>query len=221
MKMKIIKPFFFLSILLLGACNKSENTLIVRDQQISNLVVKAESESDTMIPQFDSKKSMILWNQLGFTNDYLINTENIFFKSSCNNSEDNHIAKNSILAKISWNDLSNTQFNKLNTLVELFANQQDANIQKASNILKAANDSLASYIQIQNKKLEEHIITKVQYDQIMTDVQDTFLTLIRSMYVEQKILISSSTNYRCLLTEIQNTLTEKQWEEFFSCVYKK
>lgn len=221
MKMKIIRPFFFLSILLLGACNKSENTLIVRDQQISNLVVKAETESDTMIPQFDSKKSMILWNQLGFTNDYLINTENIFFKSSCNNSEDNHIAKNSILAKINWNDLSNTQFNKLYTLVELFANQQDANIQKASNILKVANDSLASYIQVQNRKLSERIITKVQYDQIMTDVQDTFLTLIRSMYVEQKILISSSTNYRCLLTEIQNTLTEKQWEEFFSCVYKK
>lgn len=221
MKMKIFKPFFFLSILLLGACNKSENILIVRDQQISNLVVKAETESDTMIPQFDSKKSMILWNQLGFTNDYLINTENIFFKSSCNNSEDNYIAKNSILAKINWNDLSNTQFNKLNTIVELFANQQDANIQKASNILKVANDSLASYIQVQNRKLSERIITKVQYDQIMTDVQDTFLTLIRSMYVEQKILISSSTNYRCLLTEIQNTLTEKQWEEFFSCVYKK
>lgn len=221
MKMKIFKPFFFLSILLLGACNKSENILIVRDQQISNLVVKAETESDTMIPQFDSKKSMILWNQLGFTNDYLINTENIFFKSSCNNSEDNNIAKNSILAKINWNDLSNTQFNKLNTIVELFANQQDANIQKASNILKLANDSLATYIQVQNRKLSERIITKVQYDQIMTDVQDTFLTLIRSMYVEQKILISSSTNYRCLLTEIQNTLTEKQWEEFFSCVYKK
>lgn len=221
MKMKIFKPFFLLSILLLGACNKSENTLIVRDQQISNLVVKAETESDTMIPQFDSKKSMILWNQLGFTNDYLINTENIFFKSSCNNSEDNDIAKNSILAKINWNDLSNTQFNKLNTIVELFANQQDANIQKASNILKLANDSLATYIQVQNRKLSERIITKVQYDQIMTDVQDTFLTFIRSMYVEQKILISSSTNYRCLLTEIQNTLTEKQWEEFFSCVYKK
>ena len=38
---------------------------------------------------------------------------------------------------------------------------------------------------------------------------------------EEKIYIESSSNYRSLLMKIKGILNEKQWEEFFSCVYKK
>ncbi len=137
------------------------------------------------------------------------------------NTNENTIANNSILSKINWQNLSTDQRKKIQIIVESFANQQHHNIEQSQLILTFVNDSLQRFIQKQKEKLNQKIISKIQYDQIMTEVEDAFLSLLRSIYVEQKILISSSTNYRCLLTEIQNTLTEKQWEEFFSCVYKK
>lgn len=207
--------------MMLGACNKTDNTLIIRDQQISNLVAKSESECDTIQPKFNSKTKTISYRQFGLSNNYLINTKNAFFQSSENNINEDIIARNSILSKIKWNELSNGQYNKIQLVVESFARQQANNLQRSQLILPLVNDSAQTYIKKQNQKLDQNIISKIQYDQIMTDIEDTFLTLIRSMYVEQKILITSSTNYRCLLTEIQNTLTEKQWEEFFSCVYNK
>jgi hypothetical protein len=207
--------------MMLGACNKTDNTLIIRDQQISNLVAKSESECDTIQPKFNSKTKTISYRQFGLSNNYLINTKNAFFQSSGNNINEDIIARNSILSKIKWNELSNGQYNKIQLVVESFSRQQANNLQRSKLILPLVNDSAQTYIKKQNQKLDQNMISKIQYDQIMTDIEDTFLTLIRSMYVEQKILITSSTNYRCLLTEIQNTLTEKQWEEFFSCVYNK
>jgi len=221
MKIKIFIPLFFFLIMMLGACNKTDNTLIIRDQQISNLVAKSESECDTIQPKFNSKTKTISYRQFGLSNNYLINTKNAFFQSSGNNINEDIIARNSILSKIKWNELSNGQYNKIELVVESFARQQANNLQRSQLILPLVNDSAQTYIKKQNQKLDQNMISKIQYDQIMTDIEDTFLTLIRSMYVEQKILITSSTNYRCLLTEIQNTLTEKQWEEFFSCVYNK
>ena len=221
MKMKLLNPFFFLALTILGACNKTNDILIVRDNQISTLVAKSEAESDAIQPVFDHKNQLIQWNQWGLSNNYLINTKNTFFQPSSIVSNEDQIAKNSILAKINWQELSNAQFSKIETVVESFAKQQSTNIQHSQEMIDFVNDSLQNYIKLQNDKLSRHVISKNQYDQIMTDTEDTFLSLMRSIYVEQKILISSSTNYRCLLTEIQNTLTEKQWEEFFSCVYKK
>lgn len=207
--------------MMLGACNKTDNTLIIRDQQISNLVAKSESECNTIEPKFDSKTKTISYHQFGLSNNYLINTNNAFFKNTGNNTNEDIIARNSILSKINWNELANAQRNKIELLVESFARQQTENIQHSQLILAFVNDSAHTFIKKQNQRLDQKIISKIQYDQIMTDIEDTFLTILRSKYVEQKILISSSTNYRCLLTEIQNTLTEKQWEEFFSCVYNK
>lgn len=221
MKITIFNPLFFFAITMLGACNKTDDTLIIRDQQISNLVSKSESECDTIQPNYNAQLYKISWNQLGLSNNYLINTKNNFFQSSLGNTNENAIANNSILSKINWQDLSTDQHKKIQIVVESFANQQHHNIEQSQLILTFVNDSLQRFIQKQNEKLKQNIISKIQYDQIMTEVEDAFLSLLRSMYVEQKILISSSTNYRCLLTEIQNTLTEKQWEDFFSCVYKK
>ena len=207
--------------MMLGACNKTDSTLIIRDQQISNLVAKSESECNTIQPKFDAKTKTISYHQFGFPNNYLINTNNAFFQNTDNNTNEDIIARNSILSKIKWNELSNDQYNKIQLVVESFARQQAGNIEHSQLILTFVNDSTQSFIKKQNQRLDQKIISKIQYDQIMTDIEDTFLTILRSMYVEQKILITSSTNYRCLLTEIQNTLTEKQWEEFFSCVYNK
>lgn len=206
---------------MLGACTKTDDTLIIRDQQISNLVSISESECDTIQPNYNAQLYEISWNQLGLSNNYLINTKNNFFQSSLGNTNENTIANNSILSKINWQDLSTDQHEKIQIVVESFANQQHHNIEQSQLILTFVNDSLQRFIQKQKEKLNRNIISKNQYEQIMTEVEDAFLSLLRSMYVEQKILISSSTNYRCLLTEIQNTLTEKQWEDFFSCVYKK
>ncbi len=207
--------------MMLGACNKTDSTLIIRDQQISNLVAKSESECNTIQPKFDAKTKTISYHQFGFPNNYLINTNNAFFQNTDNNTNEDIIARNSILSIIKWNELSNDQYNKIQLVVESFARQQGGNIEHSQLILTFVNDSTQSFIKKQNQRLDQKIISKIQYDQIMTDIEDTFLTILRSMYVEQKILITSSTNYRCLLTEIQNTLTEKQWEEFFSCVYNK
>ncbi len=207
--------------MMLGACNKTDSTLIIRDQQISNLVAKSESECNTIQPKFDAKTKTISYHQFGFPNNYLINTNNAFFQNTDNNTNEDIIARNSILSIIKWNELSNDQYNKIQLVVESFARQQAGNIEHSQLILTFVNDSTQSFIKKQNQRLDQKIISKIQYDQIMTDIEDTFLTILRSMYVEQKILITSSTNYRCLLTEIQNTLTEKQWEEFFSCVYNK
>lgn len=207
--------------MMLGACNKTDSTLIIRDQQISNLVAKSESECNTIQPKFDAKTKTISYHQFGFPNNYLINTNNGFFQNTDNNTNEDIIARNSILSIIKWNELSNDQYNKIQLVVESFARQQAGNIEHSKLILTFVNDSTQTFIKKQNQRLDQKIISKIQYDQIMTDIEDTFLTILRSMYVEQKILITSSTNYRCLLTEIQNTLTEKQWEEFFSCVYNK
>lgn len=207
--------------MMLGACNKTDSTLIIRDQQISNLVAKSESECNTIQPKFDAKTKTISYHQFGFPNNYLINTNNGFFQNTDNNTNEDIIARNSILSIIKWNELSNDQYNKIQLVVESFARQQAGNIEHSQLILTFVNDSTQTFIKKQNQRLDQKIISKIQYDQIMTDIEDTFLTILRSMYVEQKILITSSTNYRCLLTEIQNTLTEKQWEEFFSCVYNK
>ena len=70
--------------MMLGACNKTDNTLIIRDQQISNLVAKSESECDTIQPKFNSKTKTISYRQFGLSNNYLINTKNAFFQSSEN-----------------------------------------------------------------------------------------------------------------------------------------
>ncbi len=207
--------------MMLGACNKTDSTLIIRDQQISNLVAKSESECNTIQPKFDAKTKTISYHQFGLPNNYLINTNNAFFQNTDNNTNEDIIARNSILSKIKWNELSNDQYNKIQLVVESFARQQAGNIEHSQLILTIVNDSTQTFIKKQNQRLDQKIISKIQYDQIMTDIEDTFLTILRSMYVEQKILITSSTNYRCLLTEFQNTLTEKQWEEFFSCVYNK
>jgi hypothetical protein len=221
MKMKLFNSIPLVALMFLGACNKTDNTLIIRDQQISNLVAKSESECNTIQPKFDAKTKTISYHQFGLSNNYLINTNNAFFQNTGSNTNEDVIARNSILSKINWNELSNAQRNKIELVVESFARQQTGNLQHSQLIIALVNDSAQTYIKKQNQKLDQNMISKIQYDQIMTDIEDTFLTLIRSMYVEQKILISSSTNYRCLLTEIQNTLTEKQWEEFFSCVYNK
>ena len=177
--------------MMLGACNKTDSTLIIRDQQISNLVAKSESECNTIQPKFDAKTKTISYHQFGFPNNYLINTNNAFFQNTDNNTNEDIIARNSILSIIKWNELSNDQYNKIQLVVESFARQQAGNIEHSQLILTFVNDSTQSFIKKQNQRLD------------------------------QKIIITSSTNYRCLLTEIQNTLTEKQWEEFFSCVYNK
>ena len=219
--MKLFNSILLVALMFLGACNKTDNTLIIRDQQISNLVAKSESECNTIQPKFDAKTKTISYHQFGLSNNYLINTNNAFFQNTGSNTNEDVIARNSILSKINWNELSNAQRNKIELVVESFARQQAGNLQHSQLILAFVNDSAHAFIKKQNQRLDQNIISKIQYDQIMTDIEDTFLTILRSMYVEQKILISSSTNYRCLLTEIQNTLTEKQWEEFFSCVYNK
>jgi hypothetical protein len=221
MKMKLFNSIPLVALMFLGACNKTDNTLIIRDQQISNLVAKSESECNTIQPKFDAKTKTISYHQFGLSNNYLINTNNAFFQNTGSNTNEDVIARNSILSKINWNELSNAQRNKIELVVESFARQQTGNLQHSQLIIAFVNDSAHTFIKKQNQRLDQNMISKIQYDQIMTDIEDTFLTILRSMYVEQKILISSSTNYRCLLTEIQNTLTEKQWEEFFSCVYNK
>jgi hypothetical protein len=69
--------------------------------------------------------------------------------------------------------------------------------------------------------LNQKEINKKEYDSIMTGVPDTFLKLFRSNVEDNKIRINCSANFRQMLQEIQNTLSQTQWEDFFRCMHRK
>jgi len=203
------------------SCQNEENQFIRQDNQINALVKKAELETNTLSACFNANEKLLIIDKNGLSANYQIGTQNHYFQNGNFNLSNEKLLENSILSALKWENYSSDQFEKIKKSVENFELKQENTIQIAKASIVALNDSLKHFIDDQNEKLKNKEISKIQYDEIMTDVQDTFLSYLRSIYEEQKIYIGSSTNYRCLLQEIQGILTEKQWEEFFSCVYKK
>lgn len=221
--MKGFKLFglYVLFSLAVASCQKEENPLIVQENQINTMVKNAEMETDTLQLFFDPAKKQITIHQFGLSANYQIDIENHYLSEQSNSPQKESIAKKSILNAINWNSLTAEQFQSIKQAVQNYQSLQHPIICKAQQKIAILNDSLKRYIDYQTSRYENKSITKTHYDEIMTDVEDTFWVYMRSMYEEEKIYIESSSNYRSLLMKFKGILNEKQWEEFFSCVYKK
>jgi len=221
--MKVFNLFglYFLFSLTVVSCQKEENPLIVKENQINALVKNAEIESDSIKVCYNPIEKQIHLSQLGLSANYQIGTENHYISEQFGSQQKESIAKKSILSAINWSTLTSDQFHSIQSEVQNFQNIQEPIINKAQENIAILNDSLKRYINFQTERYNNKSISKAHYDEIMTDVEDTFWTYIRSMYEEDKIYIESSSNYRGLLMKLKGILNEKQWEEFFSCVYKK
>ena len=221
--MKIVKLFGLLISLCMytSSCQKEENQFIIMNEQINELIKQAEIEMDTLHTFLDPFESKICLPQNGLSINYLVGAQNLYFNPNNTLKENNDLAKNSILSKFPWGDLTPSQKDKIQNVFQHYENQQCPSIKIAAESMSLMNKNFENTILELQQKLESKIITQSQYDKIMTDIQDTFFMNIRSIYEEQKVYITCCNNYRNLLEEIQKILTMKQWEEFFSCVYKK
>ncbi len=204
-----------------ASCQKEENPLIVQENQINLLVKNAEIETDSLKVSFLAIKKEISINQLGLSANYQIDAENHYLTEHFGPEQNESIAKKSILNAINWSALSAEQFQSIKQVVQQYQTIQQPVIAKAQKSIAIINDSLKRYIDYQTSRYMSKSISKSHYDEIMTDIEDTFCGYIRSIYEEEKIYIESSSNYRSLLIKLKGILNEKQWEEFFSCVYKK
>ncbi len=221
--MKIVKLFGLLITLCLTitSCQKEDNQLVIMNNQINELVKQEEEETNNLQTYFDPIHNNIDKPQAGLSVNYVIGCNNHYFTANSTSKENNLLAENSILAKIPWSNLSSYQKENIYNAFQQFETQQAPTVKTATELLSLMNNSLKQQILEMHQKIEKKLITESQYDKRMTDIQDTFYMNIRSIYEEHKIYINCSNHYRSLLEEIQKILTMKQWEVFFSCVYKE
>jgi len=203
-------------------CQKESNPLAQREKNISDLVYQAENESDQITPTYNSNIQKIEVAHLGLSYDYLITTK---IPALCGYYDYNDINfeyfRESNFNRIKWESYSQSTKESLNVIIQKFENKQLPFIQNAEAILNNCNDSLNKYLCNQQRMLNQNEINKKEFDSIMTGVSDTFLKLFRSKMEDNKIRIKCSANFREMLQEIQNTLSQTQWEEFFQCIHRK
>ncbi len=224
LKMKTYKFFWTLlaSASALMSCQKESNPLAQREQNINDLVYQAENESDRITPTYNSNFNKIEVAHWGLSFDYLITTK---IPALCGYYDYNDINfeyfKESNFNRVNWESYSTSTKESLEAIIRKFENKQLPIIQNAEAILKNCNDSLKHYLSIKQSMLNQKEISKKDYDLIISKVPDTFLKLFRSNMEDNKIRINCSANFRQLLQEIQNTLSQTQWEEFFQCIHRK
>ena len=207
---------------LIMSCQKESNPLAQREQNISDLVYQAENESDQTTPNYNSNLQKIEVSHFGLSYDYLITTK---IPALCGYYDYNDINfeyfRESNFNRVNWESFSQSTKESLNVIIQKFENKQLPYIQSAESILNNCNDSLNKYLCNLQRMLNQKEINKKEYDSIMTGVPDTFLKLFRSKMEDNKIRINCSANFRVMLQEIQNTLSQTQWEEFFQCIHRK
>lgn len=203
---------------LLVACSQ-ENILAKRESQLNLLTIQAENESEKIQPEYTENRDSITYLNNGLSLNYFANSTAI-------------LANNESLLKDSIQILSFAyQFNKVKLTeseiqgiklrLEHFSQLQQPVFQTSKKLLYQTNDSMRKYKVNLKQKLKEKLISVSDYDQLMTESSKNFVLYLRQSYEENKIIVTASKNYRQVLSDIQSVLTEKQWEEFFSCVYKK
>lgn len=204
------------------SCQKESNPLAQREQNISDLVYQAENESDQITPNYNSNLHKIEVAHLGLSFDYLLTTK---IPALCGYYDYNDINfeyfKESNFNRVNWESYSQSTKESFVVIIKKFETKQLPIIQNAEAILNYCNDSLNKYLCNLQRKLNQNEINKKDYDSIMTGVPDTFLKLFRSNMEDNKIRINCSANFREMLQEIQNTLSQTQWEEFFRCIHRK
>lgn len=207
---------------LLMSCQKESNPLAQREQNISDLVYQAENESDQITPTYNSNFQTIEIAHLGLSYDYLITTK---IPALCGYYDYNDINfeyfKESNFNRVNWESYSQSTKESLEVIIQKFEKNQLPIIKNVEVILNNCNDSLNKYLCNQQRMLNQKEINKKEYDSIMTGVPDTFLKLFRSNMEDNKIRINCSANFRQMLQEIQNTLSQTQWEDFFRCMYRQ
>jgi len=204
------------------SCQKESNPLAQREQNISDLVYQAENESDQTTPIYNSNLQKIEVAHLGLSYDYLLTTK---IPALCGYYDYNDINfeyfKESNFNRVNWESYSQSTKESFEIIIQKFETKQLPIIQNAEVILNYCNDSLNKYLCNLQRKLNQNEINKKDYDSVMTGVPDTFLKLFRSSMEDNKIRINCSANFREMLQEIQNTLSQTQWEEFFRCIHRK
>lgn len=207
---------------LIMGCQKESNPLAQREQNISDLVYQAENESDQITPNYNSNFQIIEIAHLGLSYDYLLTTK---IPALCGYYDYNDINfeyfKESNFNRVNWESYSQSTKESLEVIIQKFEKNQLPIIKNVEVILNNCNDSLNKYLCNQQRMLNQKEISKKDYDSIMTGVPDTFLKLFRSNMEDHKIRINCSSNFRQMLQEIQNTLSQTQWEEFFQCIHRK
>jgi hypothetical protein len=222
--MKTYKLFWTLlaTASLIMGCQKESNPLAQLEQNISDLVYQAENESDQITPTYNGNLQTIEIAHFGLSYDYLLTTK---IPALCGYYDYNDINfeyfRESNFNRVNWESYSPSTKESLNVIIQKFENKQLPFIQNAEAILNNCNDSLNKYLCNQQRLLNQKEISKKDYDSIMTGVPDTFLKLFRSNLEDNKIRINCSANFRQMLQEIQNTLSQTQWEEFFQCIHRK
>lgn len=219
LEMKTFKIFWtlFATATICLSCQKESNPLIIREQQLSILVNQSDDESDSLQTkaQYKNQKLEIINFGLSsnyFVNESILNIENFNLDSSFLSSS---------FSNVNWNFYGASTKNELINYFSEFKEKQILNISNAKISLNFCNDSIEHYIKRLDLSLVNKDIRKTEYDALMTKIPDTFLKLFRSIMEEKKVRISSSSNYRKLLTEIQSTLTQTQWEDFFQRMHRK
>ena len=200
----------------LFACNTA--TVSERNHQIDALVAKAEFQMDTIDIQFYQHHFTAENNAI--SPPFL--SKHTLLPWICEESDkQSKLYCTSHTKALDIASLSQYQKTEIAQAFQVYEKNSEGFIDSAEANFKQCNDSLKLYIEHLKYRLSKKIIDQSEYDHEMTHLEDTFLPLLRSMMEEDKIRIQLSIHYRVLTNEVQRILTEKQWEDFFSCVYDK
>ena len=213
---KLLTLWAIPSALLFQSCSNSEDVLIQKNDQINHLVYLSESECDTFKAKVDIEIPVIIYPNLGLSYQYFpqaLSVSNTYYGVIPNEEK---IYTNSFRSKLQKLPLNSVERIEVNKLIASFDEKQNPICLTAYQILQDLNDSLARFISIENSKKQQNIITKSDYDQIITVASETFLRNLRHINIEHKLEIQSAKNYRQLLNSLSEILSKRHWEMFVS-----
>ncbi len=203
-------------ILVFQSCSNSEDLLIKKNEQINYLVYLSESECDTFNTRVDITIPLIIHPNLGLSYNYfpeVLNVQNSYYELIPNQET---IQSKSFRSTISQLPLNTSERIEVSKLIEAYDEKQTNVCLSAYQILQDLNDSLTRFVQFESSKKQQNIITKSDYDHILTVASETFLMNLRHISIEHKLEIQSAKNYRSLLNSLSEVLSKRHWEMFVS-----
>jgi hypothetical protein len=198
LKSKINAGFFLLLIFIVG-CEKSENPYIKSANQKESIVFNAESRSEKFCWHVDSASHELSIDNWGLDPLYIPTESNSKHETNYQTLE----------YYISTTGINN---NSVDSILQNYYSNQIITISRVNELVNSFNSQIDSFLNLQKQRLDGRIIDKKHYDQILTDCGETFSELFRQEYYKANIRSSSSIELYKALSSIEKAISAKEWD---------
>lgn len=211
-----IPPLFFLFIsliltALMSSCETENNPkadAYINKQQI---VYNAEIRTDLIVWDINIQNEKITIPNNGL--------DDLFLPFSQLNPNNAHQAQH-LKFYIDQASVSNTEKENAALSLNHYNVRQTEIIILTQELIQLQLDSLKRYKSVLLDRLNGGTLTQVQYDQLLTNSKETFMTALRHKYVESRIFMESSRNLHEALNDLEISLSKKSWDKLVSLVKK-